>query len=701
MIGRSAFLFLALVKLSLTGVGAVQVRNRVNPIRRVVNLLQEMAKKIAEEGEQEAALYKNFECYCRTTSQELQTSAEEGTARITESTSKIQAGESVLLELKTVIKVSQVSREEAKQALASAGALDDKGASAFDAESSDLAANIDALTRAIAALEKGVSGSSFLQSHIGSAIRKVAMSSEKVSDSDRSTLLSFLSSGDRQGYAPQSGEIIGILKQLKDEMSADLAAAQKEEEDRKANHAGLIAAKKEEIATLTATIETKLTRQGNLAVEVESLKNDVADTQRSLAADQELAAKLAESCRSQSSEWEERQKSRAEELVAIHDTIKLLNDDDALELFKATLPSPSLMQVERGTAALAKRALVELRRSPRAPQNSASNLKLIALALSGKSVDFTKVISMIEEMVALLKAEQGDDDSKKAYCLENFDKTEDDAKALAKTIGGHKDAIQEYQDQLSNTADRIAVVQKSIAELDDSVAKATEIRQKQHAEFVTLTANNAAATELLKLAINRLNKFYAPKLHKAAPKAELSADDRIYVNMGGEITTAAPTGIAGTNVARVQLLQADPVSEPFSSKLEKNHEGYSGVVSLIGSLVADLAKESQEAKVEEDHSQQEYEAFMAESAASRDQKVKEIEELKDTRAAVSASLVQSNEELASAVTSASETAKVISALHQSCDWLLQNFDTRKTARAGEIEALNNAKAVLAGADYSL
>ena len=87
-------------------------------------------------------------------------------------------------------------------------------------------------------------------------------------------------------------------------------AAQKEEEDRKANQAGLIAAKEEEIATLTATIETKLTRQGDLAVQVESLKNDVGDTQRSLAADQELAAKLAESCSGQSSEWEERQKSR-------------------------------------------------------------------------------------------------------------------------------------------------------------------------------------------------------------------------------------------------------------------------------------------------------------------------------------------------------------------------------------------------------
>ena len=51
---------------------------------------------------------------------------------------------------------------------------------------------------------------------------------------------------------------------------------------------------------------------------------------------------------------------------------------------------------------------------------------------------------------------------------------------------------------------RIEAVHKSISELDDSVAKATEIRQKQHSEFVTMTANNAAATQLLKFANNRL-----------------------------------------------------------------------------------------------------------------------------------------------------------------------------------------------------
>ena len=46
-------------------------------------------------------------------------------------------------------------------------------------------------------------------------------------------------------------------------------------------------------------------------------------------------------------------------------------------------------------------------------------------------------------------------------------------------------------------------------------------------------------------------------------------------------------------------------------------------------------------------------------------------------------------------------AKVISSLHQGCHWLLQNSDIWRAARAGAVEALNNAWAVLAEADYSL
>ena len=228
---------------------------------------------------------------------------------------------------------------------------------------------------------------------------------------------------------------------------------------------------------LSSTIETKLARHDDFGVEVESMKGDLSETARTLAADEALAAKLAESCGSQSMEWDERKKTRVEELLAIHGTINLLSDDDALELFMATLPNPPLAQTHHGTTAVARRVMDEPRRSPKTTRNPASNLKSISLALSGKSVDFSKVIATTDEMVTLLKEEQCEDDSKKTYCIKSFDETEDEAKVSARQIDGHKDAMEDYKDQLANTDERIEAVHKSTDELDSRVSKSRRTRE--------------------------------------------------------------------------------------------------------------------------------------------------------------------------------------------------------------------------------
>merc|ERR1712064_73905 len=110
-------------------------------------------------------------------------------------------------------------------------------------------------------------------------------------------------------------------------------------------------------------------------------------------------------------------------------------------------------------------------------------------------------------MVSLLKQEQIDDDNKKTYCVDSIDRLEDEGKSLAVDIKSHKSAISDFTEQLSGTEERLDTVTKSVAELDASVAKSTKIRQDEHSEFVTVSANNAATSKLL-IAINRLNKFY-------------------------------------------------------------------------------------------------------------------------------------------------------------------------------------------------
>ena len=90
------------------------------------------------------------------------------------------------------------------------------------------------------------------------------------------------------------------------------------------DHAALTAAKKKEIAALTSAIEVKTVRAGEVAVNIVNQKNDLSDTQESLAADQAFLKELEEGCSTKESEWNECSKTRADELVALAETIKLL-----------------------------------------------------------------------------------------------------------------------------------------------------------------------------------------------------------------------------------------------------------------------------------------------------------------------------------------------------------------------------------------
>merc|ERR1712013_132483 len=121
-------------------------------------------------------------------------------------------------------------------------------------------------------------------------------------EDDRQELLAFLSNTQGTDYAPQSGQITGILKQMGDEMAAGLAEATKAEEAAIAIYEKLMAAKKKEVVALTKEIETKLGRIGDLGVAIAQMKNDLGDTEEALAADKEFAANLEKNCETKKKE---------------------------------------------------------------------------------------------------------------------------------------------------------------------------------------------------------------------------------------------------------------------------------------------------------------------------------------------------------------------------------------------------------------
>jgi len=485
-------------------------------------------------------------------------------------------------------------------------------------------------------------------------------------DADRQDVMAFLSGGQNGEYAPSSGEITGILQNMEATMSKSLAETEAAEAEAVSAFEELLAAKEKEVAASTKAIEVKTVRVGESAVNIVEMKNDLSGTQKQLEEDKKFLADLDTNCATQTKEMQEHQKVRQEEVVALADTIKILNDDDALEMFKKTLPgaSASLIQMSANNFAMQKKAVAVLR-AVHQPK-----FDFITLAIEGKKAGFEKVIKMIDGMTATLKKEQLDDDHKKEYCAKQFDFAEDKKKGLVKTVSDLEISLDDASEGIKTLASEIEAVEDGIKALDKSVAEATDQRKEEHEDFTELMASDASAKELLKFAQNRLNKFYNPKLYNP-PKAE-----------------------------EEEFVQAPAEPEKLGSYKKKGEES-NGVIAMISLLVKDLDKEMTEAKVSEKNAQEDYEKMLGDSAEKRALDSKALTEKNAAKAGLESDVESDTDAKGAATKELMGTEKYISSLHAECDWLLQYFDTRKAARTTEIESLGTAKSVLSGADFSL
>jgi len=664
-----------------------------NPVRKVVTLLQSMQSKVTAEGEKEEELYKKFSCYCKTGASELSASVSAAEVKGPALGSDVKVAEESLAQTQSELKDAQKDRAEAKAAIASASAIREKEAAASAEEKTELEGYISAITKAVAALEKGMAGS-LLQTNTAQVLKKIVLSSrnDAMLDDEKDTVLAFLSG--KQSYAPASGEITGILKEMGDTMAKSLADATAAEGNAIKLFDALVAAKAKEIEALTSAVESKTSKVGELGMTIVTIKNDMSDTEAALLEDKKMLAELDEGCSTKDKEFAERVKTRNEELAAIAETIKILNDDDALELFKKTLPAPSasLVQMRETSVQVRDGAIAAIQQVASSSQDRA-RLDFILLALRGKTAGFEKVIKMIEDMVSTLKTEQTDDANKKEYCAAQLDSVEDNAKKLALTISDTETAITSAEEGISKVTEEIAALEAGIKDLDKQVAEATVQRKEENEDSKSLVQSNAAAKELLLFAKNRLNKFYNPKLYNPPAKVELST-------AGGIERDFASAAVLAQVSAHRQRQHVEPPPATWDAYAKKSEEN-TGVISMIDLLVADLDKEVTEAEVEEKNSQQAYDQTVADAKEKRTSDSKSLTNKGASKADMEADLETAKDTLKSTKVAAMATAKYTGNLHAECDWLLQYFDVRKEARAGEVDALLKAKAVLSGADYSL
>jgi len=667
------------VQSSALSFDVVAAKNR--PVSKVITLLKDMLKQLEKEAEEDEEIYDKMACWCETNDKEKTKAIAEAEARIEDLTTKIEELTAVSARLGTEIKNLEKEVAQNQDSLAKATALREKQLAEFNAEEKDLLESISALKAAITVLSKHHGGAlvQMPRSHMLGVAATLQFQLSKhasllegvLTPKERRAVASFVQSPEdyfdaaptfKQSYAPQSGEIFGILRQMRETFESNLSASQKEEMANQKAYSELKAAKEEEIAAGQAQIDTKTQELATTDEKNAQAKVDVEDTKASLSADEQFLMMLKEKCQMTDKEWEERQRTRQLEMEAVSKALAVLSGDDAHDLFTRTF-NPAFVQ---SSAVATSERREQASRLLSTVARKFNNPRISTLAYQVKLDAFTRVKKAIDDMIAQLLKEKADEITHKDFCTDEFNANQLQTEKKDREKQDLIAHIEDLESTIKSLAEAIETLKAEIAEMQVQLKRAGEDREKQNKEFQMTVADQRETQKLLKAALNVLQDFYAKK----APAASL-------------------------------VQRQEPVGPPPPPGFEgyKKNAASGGVISMIQQIISDAkAMEAETIRSEED-AQKAYEDFVKETNNSIEAKTKDIINKSETKAKAETDLVDAKEAKEGVLLELEQLANYNAELQQSCNFVLKNFEVRQTARDEEVDALRQAKAILSGAKF--
>jgi len=640
----------------------------------VVNLLKDMLKQLEKEAEEDEEIFDKLACWCETNDKEKTKSIKDAETRINDLTTSIEELSASSARLNTEIKNLNQEVADNQAALDAATAIRQKELAEFNAEEKDLLLSIQSLNQAVTVLSKHNSAA-FLQTD-GPNMQAVASTLQYqlashaellqsvLSPAERKTVAAFVQSPQdyfdaeptfKQSYAPQSGEIFGILKQMKESFETNLAETQKDEASNVAAYEQLKAAKEDEIVAGQEQAETKTQELADTDQKKAQAKEDLDDTRATLTEDEAFLTMLKEKCSSTDAEWEERQKTRQLEMEACSKALAVLSSDEAHDLFTKTF-NPAFLQVEehnerRVAAASVLKAMALKNNSPR----------LAALAMKVKLDAFVRVKKAIDDMVTQLLAEKQDEIKHKDFCVEEFNTNQLQTERKDREKEDLIALIEDLELTIKTLSAEIDTLKSEIATLNVEMKRAGEDRDKQSKEFQQIVADQRAAQKLLTAALEILKGFYEKK--------------------------------------EAALAQTEGPPPPPGFKEYKKSGAAGGVMGMIAEIINDAKKMEAEALRAEEEAQAAYEGFVKDTNSSIEEKTKSQVNKTEEKAKAEENLNQAIQDKEAALLELEQLSNYNAELHQSCDFIMKNFEIRQTARDEEIEALKQAKSILSGAKF--
>jgi len=687
--------------LAILATQAAAESSGLNPITRVVQLMEGLIKKTEADAKAEEDLFEAYVCWYKTVVSTKKKSNAEAATRIEALTAYIDDVKSGRVEFTSERKDLEAEIEKLSTEIETATDMRKK-------ENEDFSAAKDEMEKSIAALELAVDVLSSLASNKASAfatlssevktqVKQAVELGKSTLSTEDAHLLEQALNGDmdapdwkklnrkatfKMKYKSRSTKIQDILADMLQTFKDNLADAKSAEKSAKDNFDTLMGSKNSQLSAAQDALSGGEGEGAARALSMEESQEEVDSLTDQVSNDEKYISQVEASYADKVAEWKERKRLRTEEIASISKAIEILASDDAKDTMSSSFKSQGnfFLQDAQDTGRCSprrrgNRAIETLRKGA----EKRGDVRLSALAVSVSMTlmskgHFDKIVSEIDKMISDLHAEYDEDMNTKESCEADRMSNTKTAKKTAQAMDDATALINRKKQTIADCTAEIEAIDAKTKETNLQRDEATIARQKENMEFKAAKADDEAAAKLIAASKDVLEKFYADNGLALAQTGYKVRQTEIQAP--GEAPPPPPSTF----------------SEPYGG----NKGSTNGIISMLEMVKADVEKDIKTATKEEADAKKDYDTFMSSSKSMLDTLASDKSSLEgeigDAETAISDAKTlrgEKNQVL-------KETMAFLRSIAPSCDYMAANFELRKSNREAEIDGLMGAKTALLG-----
>mmetsp|Transcript_44968 Transcript_44968/g.104032 ORF Transcript_44968/g.104032 Transcript_44968/m.104032 type:complete len:699 (-) Transcript_44968:38-2134(-) len=652
----------------------------LNPVQKVVTLLQDLSAKITKEGEAELKAFKEYTKWCDDTTQELGFEIKTATSQKSKAEAALDKCTSDEDVASTKIGELAADISSAEKDLVNATAMRSDEHGAFTSSEAELMDAIDTLSRAVSILSKEIAKNpAFLQKKLSGNMESLVDTLGAVIDvasftgTDRKKLMALVQSKQSEEdddeelgapaaatYKTHSGSILDILEDMKDKAEEELTSLRKAEMEATHKFALLKQSLTDQGAALTKELGETKSDKAEAGECMAQQKSDLGVATADLKKAEETKASVEEDCATTAADHNASMEGRAEELSAIAKAIEVISNktggaEGRVYSFVQVKTKAFLSHRQTAHSAAEGQEIVDMvsklaqRQHSTALSQLASRIGSIMKYASTIGEDpFAKVKGLIQDMLERLEKEASAEAQHKAYCDEETAKT----KAKKEELTSDIDSLTAKIDKATATSTKL---KEEVAELQEELATLTKLQ----AEMDTARADEKAA--------------YADY------KVDLEA------------------GVSGVTEA-IRILseyygKEEPalVQQPEMPDFFKPAAGAGGsIVEILEVIESDFTKSLAEATLTEESAQTGYDKMTQENKITKVTKEQDVKYKSQEAAGLDKAVAEHSTDREGLQTELSAVLEYSEKLVDECVAKPETYEDRKARRAAEINGLKEA-----------